>query len=280
MEPQISIANDLACKGLDWLETAFPVLQRPTEEIAASAKNKMLEVKDVVSIVGNGIMDCVQHTITIVIGKTTRKMTDYNMVNPSLVERAINVAGLGLDSALNLSEALMDLVLPQADMDEQAKTLEGFEVATVGTSYSVRMVSLTAQLCRRTYHKAKMHNVKVLHSLSKSPGVVEQLQASWLTLAWGIHSLPQYVQHQAVCAFFFVLQLYNFSCPVAQQNQPDQVTASPDAALHYYHNTPFNWLAGPLSSSTQPDLPQAATNGRLRKRPAETPFHNGRNAKC
>uniref|UniRef100_A0A3Q3N4E8 Uncharacterized protein n=1 Tax=Mastacembelus armatus TaxID=205130 RepID=A0A3Q3N4E8_9TELE len=34
LEPQISIANDVACKSLDWLETTFPVIHAPTEEVS------------------------------------------------------------------------------------------------------------------------------------------------------------------------------------------------------------------------------------------------------
>uniref|UniRef100_A0A3Q3EDB0 Perilipin-2 n=1 Tax=Kryptolebias marmoratus TaxID=37003 RepID=A0A3Q3EDB0_KRYMA len=38
LEPQISAANDVACKGLDWLEASFPVLQSPTDEVSCLAK--------------------------------------------------------------------------------------------------------------------------------------------------------------------------------------------------------------------------------------------------
>uniref|UniRef100_A0A3B4T964 Uncharacterized protein n=1 Tax=Seriola dumerili TaxID=41447 RepID=A0A3B4T964_SERDU len=33
LEPQISSANDVACKSLDWLETTFPMLHTPTEQV-------------------------------------------------------------------------------------------------------------------------------------------------------------------------------------------------------------------------------------------------------
>uniref|UniRef100_A0A3Q1ES05 Perilipin n=1 Tax=Acanthochromis polyacanthus TaxID=80966 RepID=A0A3Q1ES05_9TELE len=36
LEPQISIANDVACKSLDWLETSFPILLSPTEQVISS----------------------------------------------------------------------------------------------------------------------------------------------------------------------------------------------------------------------------------------------------
>uniref|UniRef100_A0A3B3D7H4 Uncharacterized protein n=1 Tax=Oryzias melastigma TaxID=30732 RepID=A0A3B3D7H4_ORYME len=33
LEPQISIANDVACRSLDWLEASFPVIQSPTDQV-------------------------------------------------------------------------------------------------------------------------------------------------------------------------------------------------------------------------------------------------------
>uniref|UniRef100_A0A8C9Z0P7 Uncharacterized protein n=1 Tax=Sander lucioperca TaxID=283035 RepID=A0A8C9Z0P7_SANLU len=30
----VSVANDVACRSLDWLETAFPVLHTPTEQVS------------------------------------------------------------------------------------------------------------------------------------------------------------------------------------------------------------------------------------------------------
>ncbi|TMS23560.1 Perilipin-2 [Larimichthys crocea] len=81
LEPQISIANDVACKSLDWLETTFPGIHAPTEE----------------------------HTVTWLMGRV--QQADDQADRP-FVERAISVASTGLDSALNVSEALMDQVLP------------------------------------------------------------------------------------------------------------------------------------------------------------------------
>ncbi|KAK2817083.1 hypothetical protein Q5P01_025274 [Channa striata] len=56
LEPQLSIANDVACKGLDWLETRFPALHSPIEEVMATAKTKMHELQDAVSIAAIGTM--------------------------------------------------------------------------------------------------------------------------------------------------------------------------------------------------------------------------------
>ncbi|XP_029914365.1 perilipin-2-like isoform X2 [Myripristis murdjan] len=287
LEPQISVANDVACKGLDWLEATFPVLQKPTEQIAASAKNKMLEVKDMASIAGNGTVDCVQHTISWMTGRkqqvtdTVRKMANDDRTDQSLVKTAISVASVGLDSALSMSEALIDQVLPpsEEDEEEESKMVRGFEAAKMRTIYPVRLVSLTVKLYRRIYHNvgAKMHTVHVWsqHTFDLvmerccSSGLVQHLQTSWLSVTGSLHVVPQHLQHQAVCVLSFVSQMYNLSCPASQQNLPSQIRASLNAALAY------------LPHSSFPVQPQAMSNGqRRRRRPPKTSvFDNGCSAR-
>ncbi|XP_031735394.1 perilipin-2-like isoform X1 [Anarrhichthys ocellatus] len=214
LEPQISIVNDVACRSLDWLESAFPVIHTPTEQIVATAKNKMHEIQDVVSIAAYGTMDRVEHTVAWVMGGI--QLAD-DQAGQSLVERAIAVASVGLDSALIASEALMDRGLPatEEDKDEEAHLVQGFEAATLGRRYPVRLVSLAAKLCRRMYHMAgsKMQSVQVRVKLSRSIGRVQDLQTSWLTLSWSAQVLPQFLQHQLVSVCFFISQMYNLSCP-------------------------------------------------------------------
>lgn len=69
----------------------------------------MHELHDAVSIATNGTMGCVQHTVAWVMA---RMQHVDDGTNQSLVKRAISVASVGLDSALNMSEALVEQVLP------------------------------------------------------------------------------------------------------------------------------------------------------------------------
>ncbi|XP_050926556.1 perilipin-2 isoform X1 [Lates calcarifer] len=269
LQPQIYTANDLACKSLDWLETTFPVLHTPTEQIAAVAKNKMHEVQDVVSIAANGTMDCVQHTVAWV---AERMQQVDDGTNQSLVERAISVASVGLDSALSMSEALVDRVLPPTEEDkkEEAHLVEGFEAATLRRRYPVRLVSLTVKLCRRTYNmvEAKMHSVQVMETLSRSSALVQDLQGAWLTLAWSLQGLPQYLQHQAVSVLFFLSQMYNLSHSPSEQNESGQVRSNLNAAQ----------VPSPSKDVVQVHS-QATPSFRIRK-PAKVPaFDNGCNVK-
>uniref|UniRef100_A0A0E9XJL5 Uncharacterized protein n=1 Tax=Anguilla anguilla TaxID=7936 RepID=A0A0E9XJL5_ANGAN len=45
LEPQIAMANDLACKGLDKIEKTLPILHQPSEQIVASAKDAVTGAK-------------------------------------------------------------------------------------------------------------------------------------------------------------------------------------------------------------------------------------------
>lgn len=58
-----------------------------------------------------------------------------------------------------------------------------------------------------------------MENLSRSSGLVQELQTCCQTLVWNIQGLPQYVQHHLVSAFFFIAQMYNLSCPPSQRYQ-------------------------------------------------------------
>ncbi|XP_056136461.1 perilipin-2-like [Lampris incognitus] len=283
LEPQVSIVNDIACKGLDWMETAFPVLQKPTHQIVASAKNKMHEVKDMASIVSNGTMDCVQHTITWVTGKMQVDLSDP--VNEMTTSHTVSVTSVGVDSVLSIAEALVAQLLPLTNytyLEQEAKALE---VAAVGTSCHVRVATLTAKLYRRTCHKvgAQMH-VKVcseetrgfrakrggvVRSISWSPGLVQQMQTSGLTFAWGLLSLPQHIQHQALSVYFFISQVYNLCCQMHEKRRR-KCKVSLDSALASNNSSSTSHL-GPFTSETCPVL-EVAVSSRRRKKPKITPF--------
>ncbi|XP_047434891.1 perilipin-2-like isoform X2 [Mugil cephalus] len=217
LEPQISIANDVACKSLDWLEASFPLLLSPTDQIVATAKNKVHEIQDVVSTAAIGAVYCVQNTVTWVMSRVHQVDGGGSQ---SLVQRTICVVGVGLDSALSWSEALLDQVLPPSEEDEgDTRLVVGFEATTLRSHYPARLVSLTVKLCRRTYCTvgSKIQPVQVMESLSRSSTPVQVLQTSCLALVCTLQGLPQYLQHQAISAFFFVTQMHRMSSPASRQ---------------------------------------------------------------
>ncbi|XP_054897358.1 perilipin-2-like [Poeciliopsis prolifica] len=212
LEPQISIANNLACKGLDWLETSFPVVLSPPDEVVAAAKSKVKKIRDVVSTAAGGTVVTVQHTVTQVISRLHQA---DNSENQSMVKRAISMASMGLDSALTMSEAP-----PEEEKEgEEPHLVEGFEASVRSGSYSGRLMKLAAKVCWRTYQMigSKIHFVQITERLSKPTTLVQDLQTSCQTLVWSLHGLPQYFQQQVVSVFLFVNQMCNLRISSSRQ---------------------------------------------------------------
>ncbi|XP_063324643.1 perilipin-2-like [Pelmatolapia mariae] len=220
LEPQISYANDVACKSLDWLEASFSVILSSTEKIVIPAKNKMNEIQAGMSTAANQTIDWVM-----------RRMNDG--INQSPLKRVVGVTTVGLDTALSLSEALADQMLPPTQEDaflffvslEEARLMEGFEVVTLRGRYPERLCSLTAKMCRRLYHEAGSKIQAVQEVMRSSPGpsaLVQNLQTSWLALVWSVQRLPQYLQNQAFSGFFFIIQMYNLNSLPTQKKQSNQ----------------------------------------------------------
>lgn len=68
-----------------------------------------------VSIAANGTVDCVQHTLTWLMGRTQPADDPADL---PLLQRALSVASVGLDSALIMSETMMDRVLPPTEEEK------------------------------------------------------------------------------------------------------------------------------------------------------------------
>ncbi|KAK7929233.1 hypothetical protein WMY93_005628 [Mugilogobius chulae] len=202
LEPQISIANDMACKSLDWLECTFPLLQAPTEQIVAVAKDKMHEVKELMNAIATGTKGCVEHTVE----QTVNKVLHTGDHSSPFIERAITVATAGLDHALSMSEALLDSMLPPAaEGKEKISLVEGFD-SSPHRKYSARLLSVST---------------KAVESLSST--WAQRLQTH---LSFFISRLPQNLQHQAVNVILFMSQMYTLSCPSPQQTNSEFINLS------------------------------------------------------
>ncbi|XP_041723503.1 perilipin-2 [Coregonus clupeaformis] len=176
LEPQIAMANDLACKGLDKIEKTLPILHQPSEQIVANAKYAVTGAKDVMSVTVTGAKDSVSHTLTNAVDRTrgavqdgveiTRAAVQDGMqmtraavngsVNTVMESRVAQMVSSGMDTALTTSESLVDQYLPRTEdeLEMEAEMVKGFDVAKDAPSYYVRLGSLSTKLRKRAYHKA------------------------------------------------------------------------------------------------------------------------------
>ncbi|XP_010723994.1 perilipin-2 isoform X2 [Meleagris gallopavo] len=227
LEPQIVVANNYACIGLDKIEERLPILNQPTDKVVANAKGVVVGAREAVTTTMTGAKETVAHKITGVVGKTKEAVQDSVEMTKSVVNGGINTVlgshvvqmmSSGMDSALTKSETLVDQYLPltEAELEREAAKVEGFEVEVQKPSYYVRLGSLSSKFRARAYQQAlnkvrdakqksqetisQLHNTVSLHiesrTLAIAQSLTQQLQTTCLTLFTSIQGLPQSVQDQ------------------------------------------------------------------------------------
>ncbi|KAJ7419391.1 Perilipin-3 [Willisornis vidua] len=132
LEPQISTANELACKGLDKLEEKLPILQQPPERVVAGTRELVL---------------------------STVARTLHTMVGTRMGRLLVT----GMDTVLGKSEELVQRYLPRTTEEQAApvgaEVPPGREVAPAEQqrrwqSYFIRVGSLSAKLRHRALRRS------------------------------------------------------------------------------------------------------------------------------
>ncbi|KAM7076920.1 perilipin-2 [Ciconia maguari] len=183
LEPQIVVANNYACIGLDKIEERLPILNQPTDKVVANAKDVVVGAREAVTTTVTGAKETVAHTITGVVGKTKEAMQDSvemtksvvnGSINTVLGSRVVQMVSSGVDSALTKSETLVDQYLPltEAELEKEAAKVEGFEVGVQKPSYYIRLGSLSSKVRTRAYQQALN---KVRDAKQKSQETISQL---------------------------------------------------------------------------------------------------------
>ncbi|XP_057229450.1 perilipin-2 isoform X2 [Malurus melanocephalus] len=227
LEPQIVVANNYACIGLDKIEERLPILNQPTDKVVANAKDVVVGAREAVTTTVTGAKETVAHTITGVVGKTKEAVQDSvemtksvvnGSINTVLGSRVVQMVSSGVDSALTKSETLVDQYFPltEAELEKEAANVEGFEVEVQKPSYYVRLGSLSSKVRTRAYQQAlnkvrdakqksqetisQLHYTVSLHiesrTLAIARSLTQQLQTTCLTLVSSLQGLPQNVQDQ------------------------------------------------------------------------------------
>nr|XP_020480005.1 perilipin-2-like [Monopterus albus]XP_020480006.1 perilipin-2-like [Monopterus albus] len=156
LEPQIAIANDLACKGLDKIEKTLPILHHPPEQIVSNAKDVVNAAKGVVTgTVSDTLTSVVEKTRGAVQGGVEKtKAVVSGSVSTVLESRVGRLVSSGVDTALSTSESLVEQYLPltEDELELEEKSSQGFDKKE--PSYYVRLGSLSVKLRKRAYTSA------------------------------------------------------------------------------------------------------------------------------
>ncbi|CAN2391279.1 Belongs to the perilipin family, partial [Pristimantis euphronides] len=173
LEPQIALANNIACAGLDKLEEKLPFLHQPSEKVVANASEAVVGAKDAVLQRITGEVDKTKGAVQDGVEKTKAVVSDC--ANAALESSVVKMMSHSVDAALSKSETLLEQYLPPTDeelVNEAAKT-EGFEVSKDEASYYVRLGSLSTKARKRAYQQAlsRIKDVKC-----RSQEAIAQLQ--------------------------------------------------------------------------------------------------------
>ncbi|KAM4052154.1 perilipin-3-like isoform 1-T2 [Anomaloglossus baeobatrachus] len=201
LEPQIATANELACKGLDKLESTLPILQQPTEKVVSDTKGLVTGARDAVvgAVTGTvtGACDTVTSAVSGIMGLAVGAVQGSVDATRSVVSSVMDTqvgqfVTSSLDTVLGKSEEWVDHYLPMTDeeLSQLASTVEGFEVASLQQqreqqSYYVRLGSLSSRLRQRAYQhslgkvrSAHISTVETLAQLHQTIDLMEMFKQS------------------------------------------------------------------------------------------------------
>ncbi|KAM3938370.1 perilipin-2-like [Leptodactylus fuscus] len=173
LEPQIALANNIACVGLDKIEEKLPILYQPSEKVVANASGVVTGAKDAVVQSITGVVDKTKGAVQDSVEMT--KAVVNGSINTVLGSSVVKIVSSRVDNALTQSETLLEQYLPPTDEElakEAAKT-EGFELSKDKPSYYIRLGSLSTKARERAYQQAL---TRIKDAKCRSQEAIAQLQ--------------------------------------------------------------------------------------------------------
>ncbi|KAL4658676.1 perilipin-1 isoform X1 [Arapaima gigas] len=158
LESKISAVNNLVCKGLDKLEEKIPALQYPPEKLASG-----------ITVMVSSTVQSAKETLSHPIASTSSKAlsaasTSYNLacslvtgsMDLVLSSVPIHLAMEGVDNALNLTEHLIDYMLPASEEEMEKGTTwqqESDDNISMSKPSYKRLGDLAGTICHRAYNQ-------------------------------------------------------------------------------------------------------------------------------
>lgn len=116
LEPQFSMANTLACRGLDHLEEKIPALQYPVDKLASKLKDTISSpIQCAKSTIGNSMDKILGLAVG---GYETTKSTVETTARYTRSNSVSQMAAAGMDTALGGLEKLMEYLLPEEEEED------------------------------------------------------------------------------------------------------------------------------------------------------------------
>ncbi|XP_021263231.1 perilipin-1 isoform X2 [Numida meleagris] len=113
LEPQFTMANNLACRGLDHLEEKIPALQYPVEKLASKLKDTIsTPIQTAKSTIGNSMGKILGLAVG---GYETTKSTVETTARYTRSNSVSQMVAAGMDTALGGLEKLMEYLLPEEE---------------------------------------------------------------------------------------------------------------------------------------------------------------------
>uniref|UniRef100_A0AAY4BN36 Uncharacterized protein n=1 Tax=Denticeps clupeoides TaxID=299321 RepID=A0AAY4BN36_9TELE len=157
LEPQITAANSMACRGLDHLEQRIPALHFSPEEVMALASSTVQTAKEGFSGPVISTSDRVMNLASESFQLTRAALS--NGLQYVLNSRPALIVGEGTDAALTMAERFVNYVLPPGEEDDSF--ISGYR--------KIRLEALTRKVYRRAYDQT---SIQIQRTKSKGQDLV------------------------------------------------------------------------------------------------------------